>query len=763
MSVGKALVLLYILVSATVQGAVVRQWCDAIPDKNTKISTYNRERMIGQGVYSKVYLETSPAGRQYAVKEVLLHDKSLVDRVNLCLEIKTLRQVNSPLVVKLHLADWNNEKAIMVFDYYPAGDFSRLLDWRGSLSESTARFYVAQIVLALEYLHNVENIAHRDLKPENFLVDRNGRIKLADFGFARAVSQPMEVYCRGEFYQSPEVTELIMHLGHHTACGQTQKFYIDPKAADMWVVGVMMYKMLTGHYPPNQISMPGYRRENQKNVSSTKKAGNFTLDQMDEWTDPNDFDQITAHRRLIDELLDPIYYEKTVHPEETSILEVDERSQSLVVNVWMVQDWYDEFLDWNPLEYEMINKTIVPYTEIWIPDTCLYNSESLEQKRTEALMNAIVETGYWRNTTNDDTQGAAVQLMFPAIYRLSCKMNVRFFPYDQQNCSFIISSWTHDKSTIDYHYKVKEQLYKCCAEPWVMLYAHLVIRRKPLYYIINLVIPTSIITIVAVTGFFTPSSTSSERDEKLYLGINTLLTMSIMMLMVCNQMPSTSSYVPLMSWYYMGIIFVIVFGTLLATGVLFIHSRKTYCHPLPPWLRRFAMNKVVWAVILEPPATLLELWTEYGLISETRIDTDKLDPIILEKMGANNQPTTNPMSFLSSISSQVSQASAYRYERRLASVTKQYAHQVRERERRDRKRRETLQDAADFLTRGSFSAQGHNNSRVVKKQKMMRRCSLEWEYLASVIDRCLLFVFSLITIAFFLLLSCFDSFFDITH
>lgn len=47
-----------------------------------------------------------------------------------------------------------------------------------------------------------------------------------------------------------------------------------------------------------------------------------------------------------------------------------------------------------------------------------------------------------------------------------------------------------------------------------MLYAHLVIRRKPLYYIINLVIPTSIITIVAVTGFFTPSSTSSERDEK---------------------------------------------------------------------------------------------------------------------------------------------------------------------------------------------------------------------------------------------------------
>lgn len=121
----------------------------------------------------------------------------------------------------------------------------------------------------------------------------------------------------------------------------------------------------------------------------------------------------------------------------------------------------------------------------------------------------------------------------------------RFFPYDQQNCTFIISSWTHDSSTINYYPKIEdvnlknfaqnvewavvsfkfnrvEQQYKCCEKPWIMIYAHLVIQRKPLYYIINLVVPTSIITVVAVTGFFTPSSTSSERDEKLYLGINTV-------------------------------------------------------------------------------------------------------------------------------------------------------------------------------------------------------------------------------------------------
>ncbi|PIO63656.1 hypothetical protein TELCIR_14738, partial [Teladorsagia circumcincta] len=63
--------------------------------------------------------------------------------------------------------------------------------------------------------------------------------------------------------------------------------------------------------------------------------------------------------------------------------------------------------------------------------------EALERKKTESLMNAIVETGFWSN----DSRGARVQLMFPAIYKLSCAMN---------NCTFIISSWTHDKATIDY-------------------------------------------------------------------------------------------------------------------------------------------------------------------------------------------------------------------------------------------------------------------------------------------------------------------------
>uniref|UniRef100_A0A0N4XDK6 Acetylcholine receptor subunit alpha-type acr-5 (inferred by orthology to a C. elegans protein) n=1 Tax=Nippostrongylus brasiliensis TaxID=27835 RepID=A0A0N4XDK6_NIPBR len=487
---------------------------------------------------------------------------------------------------------------------------------------------------------------------------------------------------------------------------------------------------------------------------------------------------LNDQRRLVEDLLDTRFYEKNVHPRVDhnkptrinismslyQILDVDEHSQSIVVNVWMVQNWYDEFLDWNPRDYGMLNKTIVPYNQIWTPDTYLYNSETLERKKTESMMNAILETGYWAN----DSQGARVQLMFPAIYKLSCAMNVQWFPYDSQNCTFIISSWTHDKATIDYwatyptvnlrnmaqndewdvlefEFDRVEQSFKCCENPWVMLYAHLVIRRKPLYYVINLVIPTSIITIVAITGFFTPTSTSSERDEKLYLGINTLLTMSIMMLMVCNQMPSTSSYVPLMSWYYMGIIVVIVLGTLMATIVLAIHGQKHHNRPLSRWVRRLVYNRFVDTFVLRPPCALVELWHEFGVVEERRVSMSQLDPLLLQQLDPISRLPPRPRAFFGSISSNISDTSSYSYTTRLATLTRQYTNQVL---------------GVDFnLIRFKYPPSHH--ARSIKRHKMGRRCALEWEYLANVIDRILLTLFGCITITLFLLLVCFDDLFTV--
>ena len=78
-----------------------------------------------------------------------------------------------------------------------------------------------------------------------------------------------------------------------------------------------------------------------------------------------------------------------------------------------------------------------------------------------------------------------------------------------------------------------------------MLHFNLVMRRKPLFYIVNLIVPTAIITMIALVGFFMPSNADGERVEKVTLGITTLLSMSILLLMVSDSMPTTSSYIPL--------------------------------------------------------------------------------------------------------------------------------------------------------------------------------------------------------------------------
>uniref|UniRef100_A0A8R1IFS8 Neur_chan_LBD domain-containing protein n=2 Tax=Caenorhabditis japonica TaxID=281687 RepID=A0A8R1IFS8_CAEJA len=431
---------------------------------------------------------------------------------------------------------------------------------------------------------------------------------------------------------------------------------------------------------------------------------------------------INDQRRLVEELLDPNFYEKTVHPKKDytiptrvnlsmslyQILDVDEHMQSIEVNVWMVQHWYDEFLDWNPLDYGMINKTIVPYNQIWIPDTYLYNSEELEQKKTESLMNAQLETGYWTKNPN----GAKVQLMFPAIYKLSCRMDVRWFPYDRQNCTFIISSWTHDKRTIDYwplsstvnlgnmarndewevisfEFVRVEESFKCCSAPWVMLYAHLVIRRKPLYYMINLVIPTSIITIVAVTGFFTPTSSSSERDEKLWVDSLNLnfkqLTNNRYVQVPRNQYAA----------HYVGDD---------ADGVQSNAVDEHLCAFNE--VRRLIYNPVVECFVLSPPTTLLDLWTEFGVVSEKRHSTN-FDPLLIKHI----DPLSAKMKALR------------KNQYRMSMDTSQ--------------------------------------ARSVKKQKMQRRCSLEWEFLANVLDRILLTVFCSFTFGVFLILIGFESIFTI--
>ena len=98
-------------------------------------------------------------------------------------EADILSKVNNDYLVRGVYTFQTEKYLYMVMEYMRGGDFANLLENVGAFDEQVARFYLAQIVLALEYLHSID-IIHRDLKPENILIDGDGRIKLTDFGLS---------------------------------------------------------------------------------------------------------------------------------------------------------------------------------------------------------------------------------------------------------------------------------------------------------------------------------------------------------------------------------------------------------------------------------------------------------------------------------------------------------------------------------------------------------------------------------------------------
>ena len=190
---------------------------------------------IGKGSFGEVFLVEHQATReQYALKQMTREKEGSETKKLQDSEWHLMSAIQCPFVVKL-FDHWEDEdKVFLLMEYLPGGDLFVLLNKMGRMSEEQAKFYIAQIVLALEHLHNLD-IIYRDLKPENILLDSSGYIKIIDFGFAKQTEPGRRcvTLCGTPEYLAPEV-----FLGR----GYTS-------AVDFWALGILTWELVAGTAP----------------------------------------------------------------------------------------------------------------------------------------------------------------------------------------------------------------------------------------------------------------------------------------------------------------------------------------------------------------------------------------------------------------------------------------------------------------------------------------------------------------------------------
>ena len=142
---------------------------------------------MSSGAYGKVCLVKKKSTGDYFALKVIDKEKTIakLEDKYFMTEIDILRNLNSDYIVKLYYSFQEDNSICFVMEYMNGGDFGNLIQNCSPLEESYVQLYLAEIIIALEYLHS-KNIYHRDMKPENILIDSKGHLKLTDFEIGRA-------------------------------------------------------------------------------------------------------------------------------------------------------------------------------------------------------------------------------------------------------------------------------------------------------------------------------------------------------------------------------------------------------------------------------------------------------------------------------------------------------------------------------------------------------------------------------------------------
>ncbi|KAJ3640043.1 hypothetical protein Zmor_003363 [Zophobas morio] len=290
------------------------------------------------------------------------------------------------------------------------------------------------------------------------------------------------------------------------------------------------------------------------------------------------------------------------------IIDVDEKNQLLITNIWLKLEWNDMNLRWNATEYGGVKDLRIPPHRLWKPDVLMYNSADEGFDGTYPT-NVVV-----RNN------GSCLYVP-PGIFKSTCKIDITWFPFDDQRCEMKFGSWTYDGLQLDLQLqddsggdissfitngewdllgvpgKRNEIYYNCCPEPYIDITFVIIIRRRTLYYFFNLIVPCVLIASMAVLGFTLPP----DSGEKLSLGVTILLSLTVFLNMVAETMPATSDAVPLLGTYFNCIMFMVASSVVSTILILNYHHRNADTHEMSEWIKVVFLIWLPWLLRMHRP------------------------------------------------------------------------------------------------------------------------------------------------------------------
>lgn len=188
---------------------------------------------VGTGTFGRVRIarfKYPPEAPPVAVKILNKADIIRLKQVlHVSSEKRILERISHPFAISSFGAFQDRKHLFIVLEYVPGGELFNYTRKQKCLSTNAARFYAAELITVLDYLHSL-HIIYRDLKPENILIDAAGHIKLADFGFAKIVADRTWTICGTPEYLAPEI---IQRKGYGFS-------------VDWWALGILIYELLVG-------------------------------------------------------------------------------------------------------------------------------------------------------------------------------------------------------------------------------------------------------------------------------------------------------------------------------------------------------------------------------------------------------------------------------------------------------------------------------------------------------------------------------------